>query len=339
MTLLPSSTHACPLPAATIAGLAAWAIGLVFAAGGTWCMADDQQPPPTSSTPHGRELIRDPHFQLGFKVYDPAPGKHVVTGKLQYEGCTEEPVWGLAQWHSRFSIAGAEPEKLATGGTRWANAAKAVILAPEGSPDADLVFRVNAREEYGERARQQGEMWPHLLASQGLPDSPTVAEMKALDFRVSYRLRDEQAFKTADYDPRKHAAHYQAFVTVQNLNRESAGYGDFLWLGIPMYDDRSRVPRSFQAPDVGLKKLIFTPPGEVYTTESAHDRQWITIERDLLPLVLEALQTAWDKGFLQDSRDPADYRLGGMNLGWEVPGIFNVELQVRDLSLRVSEEQ
>jgi len=310
------------------------AVGLLLALGGRWCAADGEQPAPTPSTPRGRELIRDPHFRLGFQVYDPKPGKHVVTGKLQCEGCTDEPIWGLAQWHSRFSIAGAQAEDLATGGTRWANAAKAVIIAPVGSPDADLVLRVNAREEYGDRARRQGEMWPHLLASQGLPDSPTVAEMKALDFRVSFRLRDEEALKTPDYDPHKHAAHYQAFVTVQNLNRESPGYGDFLWLGVPMYDDRWRIPRSFQAPDAALQKLIYTPPGEVYTTESAHDRQWITIERDLLPLVLEALQTAWDKGLLQDSRDLADYRLGGINLGWEVPGILNVELQIRDLSLR-----
>ena len=49
----------------------------------------------------------------------------------------------------------------------------------------------------------------------------------------------------------------------------------------------------------------------------------------------EALETAWQGGFLTESKTPADYRISGMNLGWEVPGLFEVELQVRNLSLQV----
>ena len=48
----------------------------------------------------------------------------------------------------------------------------------------------------------------------------------------------------------------------------------------------------------------------------------------------EALYEAWARGFVKDSRDVSDYRLGGMNMGWELTGINNVEMQVRNISLK-----
>lgn len=82
--------------------------------------------------------------------------------------------------------------------------------------------------------------------------------------------------------------------------------------------------------------FIFTPSGETYTSQSAHDGAWITIDRDLLPLLREALETAWQRGFLTESKNLADYRISGMNIGWEVPGIFDVEMQLRKLSLKAT---
>ncbi|MBI2924167.1 MAG: hypothetical protein HYY24_00500 [Verrucomicrobia bacterium] len=42
----------------------------------------------------------------------------------------------------------------------------------------------------------------------------------------------------------------------------------------------------------------------------------------------EALETAW-------ARALADYRATGLNLGWEAPGIFDVAMRIRGLSLKV----
>jgi hypothetical protein len=50
----------------------------------------------------------------------------------------------------------------------------------------------------------------------------------------------------------------------------------------------------------------------------------------------EALETAWQRGFLTESKNLADYRISGMNIGWEVPGIFDVEMQLRKLSLKAT---
>ena len=60
-------------------------------------------------------------------------------------------------------------------------------------------------------------------------------------------------------------------------------------------------------------------------------------DTDLVPLLRESLESAWSKGFLTESRVLADYRITSINLGWEVPGCFDVAMQVRGLSLRVSD--
>jgi len=50
----------------------------------------------------------------------------------------------------------------------------------------------------------------------------------------------------------------------------------------------------------------------------------------------EALETAWAKGFLSGSKQLGDYAIGGMNMGWELPGTFDVELEIRNLSLKLT---
>ena len=64
--------------------------------------------------------------------------------------------------------------------------------------------------------------------------------------------------------------------------------------------------------------------------------EWVTIKKDLLPLMREGLKTAWKMGYLLDSRDMADYRLMAMNTGWEVTGPIDVEMQVAGLRLEAT---
>jgi len=283
-----------------------------------------------------RELIRDPHFGRGFEVQDPTPGKRVVVGKLQWEGCEGEPVWSLAQWSSRYPIQGTIGERLPSGAERFANEAKSITVGPPGSEEADLSLAVDSRPEYPDGPRKQGQDWPHLLAGQRLEGSPSIAQMQALHFHLEARLKHSENLTGEGYSPNIHAAQFITTITVQNLNRESPGYGDFIWLNLVQYDDRQRIPEPFIAPDQAHKKLIYAPPGEQLSQQSLHDGEWVTFQADLVPIIRDALQAAWERGFLTDSRDPADYRLGGISIGWEVPGTFAVEVQARKLSLRAS---
>jgi hypothetical protein len=283
-----------------------------------------------------RELIRDPHFQNGFRLIEPKPGQRVVCGQLAGASGEAAPVWDLDQWSSRFPLTPAPPATPKAGVRRWANSAKSVTLGPPGTVEADLALEVKASLEYAGRARKASEPWVHLLVEQSFTNPPALAALASARLRVEARLLRAKLERTDDYSPGLHAAQFQMFLMLQNRNRQSAGFGQLVWFGIPLYDDRSRFPPAHKAQDTGgTAMFIFTPGGEVFTARSAHDGGWIKVDQELRPLLVEALETAWQRGFLRESRALADYQITGMNLGWEVPGLFDVEMQVRGLSLEV----
>jgi hypothetical protein len=299
--------------------------------------SETREPRGPSETAGGiREVIRDGRFQRGFRACRPPPGRHDPYGDLA--GFKPgPPVWDLVQWSSREALP-LVPVSDVSGARTWSNACKTVTLRRIGTEGADLELGVNGWEEYGIRARRDGEPWVHLLIEQFFERPPGLADLVSARFRLSARLLRSRLRRTHDYSPGRHAAQFQTFLMLQNRNRNSAGYGRFLWFGIPLYDDRHRVPPEHKTRDTaGSDMFIFTPPGNAYASASAHDGGWVRVDRDLLPLLREALEQAWNQGFLRESRDPADYRVTGLNLGWEVPGIFDVSIEVRDLSWAVVE--
>jgi len=285
-----------------------------------------------------RELICDPHFRTGFRLIEPKPGKRVVYGRLPGFSRDAPSAWDLDQWSSRFSLAAEPPASPKPEVRRWANAGKVVTLGASGTPEADLALAVNAGVEYDNRARKSGEPWVHLLVEQSFAEPPSIASLTSARLRLKARLIRSDFHRTDDYSPGLHAAQFQMFLMLQNRDRQSPGFGQLVWFGIPLYDDRARFPKEHKAQDFGgTAMFIFTPGGEGFADRSAHDQTWISVDKELRPLFVEALETAWQRGFLRESRDLADYRLTGMNLGWEVPGLFDVEMQVRDLSVQVQE--
>jgi hypothetical protein len=274
------------------------------------------------------ELLQDPHWEQGFKLHDPEPGQHVVIGHLP--PAAPDPIWGLSQWSSAFPLTSDHVIDV-PGGYGAANLARAVVAKPE---EGYLYLKVNAHREYGGRARRHGEPWPHLLAEQRLAPSPTLDQIRSIPFRLQARLAKCEKFETSEYTPSLHAAQYQLFITAQNLNQSSPGYGDYYWFGIQIFDDREDIPRPMTHVDTGTGKLIYAPGGDAYASDSTHSGDWVTFEGDLLPEMLDGLQRAWERDLLADSQDLSDYRIGGMNIGWEVPGIFDVAVELRDFDSR-----
>lgn len=283
-----------------------------------------------------RELIKDNQFRNGFILWEPKPGKHVRYGELPGLNTNSVPAWGLSQWSSKYPL---DPTKLprpSANSLACSNAAKGIAF---GLANTDLSMTVNTAVEYGARARGAGDPWVHLLVEQEFDPPAPLHTARSARLHVETRLARSRNLHKGDYSPSIHAAQFQIFFTVQNRNRQSSGYGDLLWFGVPIYDNRERFPKAFKEQDFGgTAKFIFTPEGKTFSSSSAHDGQWVVIEKDILPLMREALETAWTRGFLKNSRDIRDYYIGGMNMGWELPGTFDVEMQVRKLSLSITSQ-
>ena len=239
---------------------------------------------------------------------------------------------------SAEGLAGAEAEKLPSGAVRFFDGAKAVTFGPPGSPEADLILALDARAEYQNRVPEPGDAWPHLLVERKLLHHPAITELEAVRFRLNYRLLKAEIDELPGFDPRRNAAQFLFYVTIQNRNRESPGYGDYLWFGLRLYDSRHRIPPAYAAADFstskkkGTGKFIFHPDMNRVTQKSTHDGEWVEIDADLLPFMLEALKNAWERGYLGDSHDLNDYRLGGMNMGWEITGPIDTAVQVKGLN-------
>lgn len=278
------------------------------------------------------DLLADSHFRQGLNVCSPAPGAHVVQRELLWGDDGDKPVWRLSQWHSHFTLAEGKLTRTVDGSWGLRDAAKWVYY---DTGDADLILGLDSRVEYGDRYRKQGEMWPHLLVGCNVTDAcPRLDAIAAMPYAVECRLDEADTFREDGYDPHIHAAQFLGFFTIQNHNRASEGYGDFLWLGVPLYDDRGRTGRAVINGDVDLKKLIYTPQRSAYTDQPVKVGVWIRFAADLLPLAKEALETAWERGYLQESKDLGDYRVGGVSLGWEVTGRNRVSVSLRNLSLK-----
>ncbi|MCL5096828.1 MAG: hypothetical protein M1608_04750 [Candidatus Omnitrophica bacterium] len=284
------------------------------------------------------ELIRDPHFQGGFYLLEPKPGKRVVYGELPWLN-PGRPVWDLAQWSSRFPLLPADCFSSGQGMV-CSNSAKSIVVGNPGSAAADLSLGVNADIEYARARKSPSEPWVHLLVQQDLVNPPALGSLKACRFHMEARLKRSRLVNTNDYSPARHAAQYFVYLTVANRNPEAPGFGECFWFGIPVYDDRHRVVPAYEAQDFGETKLfIYTPASDTFARKSTHDGEWVTFEQDLLPLILEGLEHARAKGFIKGSTELADYRPLGIFIGWEVPGMFDVDLQIRNLSMKIRSRQ
>jgi len=290
------------------------------------------------------ELIRDRHFRRGFKVRSSIqPGD--IIGSINPDFEAGEQIWTLGQWASFTDLNNFPKTITPSGDVYWEDIYKRVTIGD--SDGVDLSLRVNAKVEYNNTYYVHGSSlgrttWVHLLGEQTITNPynqasgcPALSELTALNFSVKAKLLYDHRNISAGYIENNHTAQYLMFFTIQNLNQASAGFGDFLWFGIMLHEDRGRTQPMIQGDDFS-QKLIYNIGYDIlndYSNNPITDNEWHTLEEDFLPHIITALQEAWNRGYLSDSHNLSDYKIGGMNLGWEITGLNNAELQIDDLSL------
>lgn len=275
------------------------------------------------------QLVRDPSFEDGLLLLAPQEGQSQVIGTLDFGRTATFPVWRLAQWNTRHSLAAVAPTQLSAGGVEYRSDGLRVARGADG---ADLLLGIQGRNEYGGRLRRQGEPWVHLLVEQDFSVKPKLLELASLQLEVEARLAHAERHAGPGYTPNLHAAQFFIYFIIQNQNLNSRGFGDYLWFGVPFYDDRNRVVPLYAHADFNTTgRFIYTPSSREYFAGSMHDGEWVSIQADLLPLIQEGLRVARSRGFLPNSPDDSDFRVSYMNMGWELPGTFDVEMHIRNL--------
>ncbi|TJZ59994.1 hypothetical protein FAZ15_13995 [Sphingobacterium olei] len=244
------------------------------------------------------------------------------------------PIWGMAEWGTRYFLTESDRVEDAHS-VSYVNAGKTISF--KKAPHAgNIAMQVTTSSEYV-RPRREGEDWPHLLIEQSFPDQPFVKDLKGLILHFRGKLtKAEMKMAQQDFNPGLHAAQFQLFITVQNMNPNSAYYGDFLWFGIPFYDNRNAQIPVYAAKDIGKDdasgKFIYSAGTTDFMKGTFHGGNEVTIEKDIYPLIVNALKMAKQRGYLTGSFD-GDFRITGMNLGWELPGTFDVGFEINDFDI------
>lgn len=280
------------------------------------------------------QVIMDNLFSKGINLLGTSSSNPSPVAKLYPFGQmgNEEPVWKMPQWASRFNLLGVAPQ-IVNDSVIYKNQGKKVVFHKQGN-EAMVNLEVYGSQEYL-APRQEGQDWPHLLLEQRTVPV-RMNKLTSLRYQVTARATFVENKMGASYNPGLHTCQATLYLLVQNLNNQSAGYGDFFWFGLPMYDFRYRYIDEYGAEDAGkedaTRKYILTVAANTLFSGSFHDGQWITINKDIYPQLVSAFNKAKQKGYLKTSA-LADMGIESTNVGWEVPGTFDCGIQMKGLKL------
>jgi hypothetical protein len=295
------------------------------------------------------ELVPDRSFANEVNVINPKTKS--VEGVFRWDTSSQSiPRWSLAQWFSASNIMGTLPVWVSERDAlmrKWQNQHKVFAFGQYAHSLGRMELTVNSQNEYNDLFRDGSvKDWPHLLLSSkiGSPTgwlagkAPWISSMSRLDYTFRGKLRYAKNKTNNDragnrYNPSIHAAQFHVFFTIQCLKKGSPDYGKYVWFGIKAYDSRTPKIPLIISDDAQTGQLIYNIGiNELKPNVTFHDGNEHTITGNILPQVKDAIQEAVAQGYLS-SNQPSDYTIGGMNFGWEVPGLSIVTFQVRDISL------
>ncbi len=286
---------------------------------------------------NSKPLFLDMKFRQGFLLNYPTTKKgKEVEAVLDYGDTNNRPVWRLCQWGTRYSMASSRCIHHPNGDMSYENEAKKILIGAENSENRDLILEVRGSKEY-ERARKDGESWPHLLVEQDAAAIYTIDKLEKLELKLAIRLLYcKNHIGKEDYNPQLHTAQFQMFLVIKNVNGQSEDYGNYYWFGVPFFDERYDISPKYVAKDAGKEdatgKLIYTIDGKEVSNAPLKEGRWRAMQKDLLPYIKEGLKEAVRKGHLSGDK-LADYAIVNMNMGWEIPGTFDAAVQIKDLEI------
>jgi len=281
------------------------------------------------------EVITDTNYTNGIGLEGSNSANTEITRVLYPFGKSKNNFsWKLAQWGSRFDLKDAQQEP-GNDGITYSNAGKSIAFKTiDGS--TQITMKMFGSKEYL-TPRKFGEDWPHLLLEETFENPLAVSSIDTLNFNLDFRiLFSELKMNPESYNPGIHTTQFTVYLTIQNKNKDSKGYGDFIWFGIPLYDYRYDIIEEYSAADIGKddasNKFIFSTASTNLFEEVAKDGRWIQISKDIIGIIQNAFTTAKQRGFLKES-NYEDMYITSTNMGWETPGTFDCAIQYKNLKL------
>ncbi len=317
---------------------------------------DDEKDPPKLSDPE--QIVVDNRFANGFNVKGQQDGIGTVFGKLTYDDDTVTPSWSLGQWYCGYYNSAVEKPKdndeynpaynilnatktfnANLGLYTWSDASKVLRVNPA---EGTLYARLEGTKEYN-APRVDGGPWPHLLMEYGCQSGYRLDDLYSLTLNFDYTLKMFKGDMGSGLNTDIHCAQFPFYCVIQNRNRESAGYGQYVWFGACMFDNRQDFTMTFAQADVGSEdklatnSFIYQVGQRAYLSAPVKVDEKIEIKWDMLPYMRAAYQTARERGFLGDTEWEDLYATSG-NFGWEITGTYDAAIQIDKFEIMAVKE-
>lgn len=282
-----------------------------------------------------KEIIKDKEFACGIMVQgnqssSPAP----IDTLHPFHARSNDIYWMLPQWGSRNVLKNTS-SITKKNAVVYKNDAKKISFYKRKNQHTEIEMEVLGSTEY-HRPRKADEEWIHLLLEQNFQPKTNLSETVKLIYKTRFKLVYCENKTGSGYNSDLHTAQFTQYLAIEDGNKKSTGYGDFLWFGLPFYDYRYPDVQLYAAKDTGktdaTQKFIYTMASRDLFGENPTPKKWIIIDRDILPFVKKAYQTAKENGYLKNTTFE-DLTISSMNIGWEIPGTFDCGMLFRSPSL------
>ena len=306
-----------------------------------------------ASNYNARTLIDDAGFENGFNVYTPGDritqiGKGEFEGTWIYNESGEKPLWKLGPWWTNHKFLENRDETTDKYTLADKQGTKSVTVNPE---DKALIMSLDTEKILGGKGNANGEMWPHLLVEQinyeekwaNVPeDKKAVLDLDAdkVYLEMDIRLNDYVDLDTKNKaEGFKSVVQYNVFLYV--AHKDVPGFRTYF--GMNLIDNRGHKKNIDFWKDGYSVYMIYTlPTADIfggadktfYNEDGTLDvDEWKHIKLDITPYLEDLAAKLTKEDTLGRSVSREDFWFSGLNIGYEVWGNYQVEVEAKNFNV------